>query len=81
MRYRPRITPTESFGLVLRQSRLAKNLSQEELAFDAQLERNFISLLERSIQTPSLNTVFKLAKALAIKPSELVALVETNCVL
>jgi transcriptional regulator with XRE-family HTH domain len=77
----PRISPAESFGLVLRQLRKDVKLSQENLAFEAELERNFISLLERKQQTPSLNTVFKLAKAFGIKPSELVALVEANCLM
>jgi transcriptional regulator with XRE-family HTH domain len=75
----PETTPAQAFGHVLRELRKAKNLSQENLAFDAELERNFISLLERSQQTPSLNTVFKLSKAFGIKPSELVAQVEVLC--
>lgn len=78
--HRTSMTPAESFGLVLRQLRVAKKLSQENLAFEAGLERNFISLLERCQQTPSLNTVFKLAQALGIKPSTLVARVEVNCI-
>ena len=74
-------TPAESFGLVLRSLRKERNLTQENFAFEAALERNFISLLERTQQTPSLNTIFKIAKALGLKPSELIAKVEVNCIL
>jgi transcriptional regulator with XRE-family HTH domain len=73
------MSPAESFGLVLRQLRMEAKLSQENFAFEAELERNFISLLERTRQTPSLNTVFKIAKAFGMKPSALIALVEANC--
>lgn len=73
------LQPTEAFGLVLRQLRLAQGLSQEKLAFEADLERNFISLLELGQRAPSLGTIFKLAKALQIKPSALVVETEALC--
>ncbi|MBC7740663.1 MAG: helix-turn-helix transcriptional regulator [Bdellovibrionaceae bacterium] len=65
-----------TFGLTLQTLRLAKNFSQAELAKASQIDRTFISLLERGIRQPSLTTVFHLANALDMKPSELVAAVE-----
>lgn len=72
IRWQFTLQPAEAFGLVLRQLRRARGLSQEKLAFEAGLERNFISLLELGQRSPSLVTIFKLAQALHIKPSALV---------
>jgi transcriptional regulator with XRE-family HTH domain len=66
----------EAFGKVLKRFRTTKDISQENLAFDAELNRTYISMLERGERLPSLDTIFKLAKALECKPSELVARVE-----
>ncbi len=67
------------FGITLRRLRLEKNFSQAELAHASDTDRTFISLLERGVRQPSLTTVFRLATALKIKPSELVAEVEVRC--
>lgn len=64
------------FGQELRKIREERNLSQEELAFLAKLDRTYISLLERGKRRPTLNTVFALAKQLNIAPSEIIRLVE-----
>lgn len=61
---------------VLRELRLAKGLSQQSLANECEMERTHISAIERALRTPSLSTIFKLADALDIKPSELVKLIE-----
>ena len=65
-----------AFGLVLRKVRKDANLSQESLAFDADLQRNYISLIELGTNQPTITTIFKLAKALKMKPNELISLVE-----
>jgi transcriptional regulator with XRE-family HTH domain len=65
-----------AFGLVLRRVRKAANLSQEALALEADLQRNYISLIELGTNQPTITTIFKLAKALKIKPNELIGLVE-----
>ena len=68
-----------AFGKVLRQLRQDKGLSQEQLGFDAELRRTYISILELGQQQPSLTTIIKLAKALNISASQLIALVESKC--
>ncbi len=65
-----------AFGKVLRQLRQDKGLSQEQLGFDAELRRTYISILELGQQQPSLTSIIKLAKALNISASQLIALVE-----
>ncbi|MBD2847571.1 helix-turn-helix transcriptional regulator [Paenibacillus sp. IB182496] len=65
-----------SFSKILRAFRLKKALSQEELAFRSNLDRTYISMLERGRHQPTLPTLFALAKALDIKPSAIVQLME-----
>lgn len=64
------------FGKVLRSARIKKSISQEELAFESDLDRTYISMLERGIHQPTLETIFKLSFALKVAPSSLVKLVE-----
>jgi transcriptional regulator with XRE-family HTH domain len=62
----------ELFGQVLRQLRRERGLSQEDLAFESGYHRTYISLLERGKKSPSLKTLFQLANALNIQPSEII---------
>jgi transcriptional regulator with XRE-family HTH domain len=64
------------FGKVLRTLREGKNLSQEKLAEYCDLDRTYISMLERGLRQPTISTIFKIADALDISPSELVRQVE-----
>lgn len=66
----------QAFGLALRNSRTERNLSQEKLADISGLHRTYISLLERGAKSPSLITIFTLAKALKVKPHHLIHLTE-----
>jgi transcriptional regulator with XRE-family HTH domain len=67
---------TTAFGFVTRSLRKGKNISQETLADLCDLDRTYISLLERGLRQPSLTTIFSIAQALSITPSELLKLVE-----
>jgi transcriptional regulator with XRE-family HTH domain len=71
-----RIQLHEAFGKVLRALRAERGLSQEALALEAGIQRNYVSLIERGINQPTITTIFKLASALDERPSALVALVE-----
>lgn len=64
------------FGRVLRDLRRRAGLTQEQLGFEAELERNFISMLERGQRQPTLTSLLKLARPLNVKASQLVAMVE-----
>ena len=61
------------FGKTLRKHRESTGLSQEALAFACDLDRTYISLLERGLRQPSLTTIFVLADELAITPEQFVA--------
>ena len=64
------------FGQVLQETRKSRGLSQEELGFEANYHRTYISQLERGQKNPSLNAIFRLARALGVKPSEMIRQVE-----
>lgn len=66
----------EIFGQVLKTIRKRNKMSQEKLAFESNLDRTYISMLERGIHQPTLNSLLALAEALNMKASELVRLVE-----
>ena len=62
-----------SFGRSLRKRRLAKLFTQENLGLESNLSRAYISDLEMGKKNPSLFTIFKLATAMQMKPSNLMA--------
>lgn len=68
--------PIKAFGLVIREMRKARGMSQEALSNEAGLDRPFLSLLESARKQPSLTTIFRLATALQMDASELLRLVE-----
>lgn len=68
--------PAVAFGQVLRRLRKEALLSQEQLALEAGIERNFVSLIERGINQPTVRVLFKLAAALRTTPSGMLAQVE-----
>jgi len=69
-------TKTKAFGRALKKIRLRKKLTQEGLSLEAQLARVYISELEYGKKIPSIETVFKISKALNIKCSKLMDLTE-----
>lgn len=52
------------FGIILRELRADNDLSQDELATRAGLDRTYISLLERGQRGPTLKIMLALGKAL-----------------
>lgn len=69
--------PTRSvksrFGSRLRQLRDERGYSQEELAEQAGLHRNYVGGIERGERNVALENIVKLAKALSVKPGDLFA--------
>ena len=68
--------PLKAFGQALREIRNEHGISQEQLALDCELDRTYISLIERGVQSPTIRTVAKLAEILGTKPSVLVLRME-----
>ena len=61
---------------MLRALRVERGLSQEALALEAGVQRNYVSLIERGVNQPTITIIFKLAAALAMKPSQVIEHVE-----
>ena len=59
------------FGESLKNYRKERNISQEEFAFRAKLDRTYISGLECGKRNPTLKILVRLANALNMQPSEL----------
>lgn len=67
---------TQAFGQVVRTLRMAQFLSQEELAERAGLHRNAIGFIERGERSPSIESLYAIAKGLGMSASSLLALLE-----
>jgi transcriptional regulator with XRE-family HTH domain len=66
------------FGEELRKAREAAGKTQEQLAFDAELDRTYISRLEHDKKSPTLDSLFRLCDALGISAATLIARVERS---
>jgi transcriptional regulator with XRE-family HTH domain len=62
------------FATNLRRARSAKGLSQDDLAYEADVSRSYLSQLEKGSFYASLKVIGKLAKVLEIEPAELLKL-------
>ncbi|MBE6663740.1 MAG: helix-turn-helix transcriptional regulator [Ruminococcaceae bacterium] len=65
-------------GCVIGRVREQKGLSQEVVSGLADIGRTHLSAIERGERKPTMETLFKIADALQIKPSELVKLIENE---
>ena len=58
-------------GSRLKAARLARGLTQEQLAHDVKATPNYLSAIERGQKLPTLDMLFRLAKALGQPPGQL----------
>ncbi len=63
--------PRLLFGSRVRELRLQRGISQERLAELSNLHRNYVGGIERGERNVALLNIVKLARALQLKPSEL----------
>jgi transcriptional regulator with XRE-family HTH domain len=61
----------EVFATNLRRLRHARGLSQDDLAYEAEVSRSYLSQLEKGAFYASLKIVGRLATVLEVEPSEL----------
>ena len=64
----------EVFAFNLRRLRHAKGLSQDDLAYEAEVSRSYLSQLEKGVFYASLKIVGKVANVLDVEPAELLRL-------
>lgn len=65
-----------TLGGELKRARLAAGVTQEELAFKAEISRNYVSLLELDQKSPTVQVLLKICKALGTKASKIISRVE-----
>lgn len=65
-----------AFGMILRRLRTAAGLTQEQLALEADLQRNYVSMMERGVNQPTITTLIKLSKPLGSSAADIVNQVE-----
>ena len=63
-------------GEELRTARTEAGLTQEELAFEAEISRNYVSLLELNQKSPKVDVLFRVCEAMGISAAELIGRVE-----
>lgn len=63
-------------GQVIQRVREEKHLSQEVVSGFADIGRTHLSAIERGVRKPTLETFYRIAEALKIQPSVLLAKIE-----
>ncbi len=66
----------QTLGKVIREFRVARKLSQEQLGFEAGVARQFVSLMELGRHSPTVERFERMAQALGVSGSYLLAQAE-----
>lgn len=61
-------------GRNVRHYRKLRGLTQEQLALEVEMERSYVSDLERGVRNPSVKALGRLAEALSVEPHALLVL-------
>ena len=62
----------KAFGAAVRAAREERGLSQESLGFECDLDRTYVSGVERGVRNPTLAVILRLARGLGVRPGDLV---------
>ena len=74
----PLAGPEKAFGQAFRQVRKKRGISQEEVSATAHCDRTTVSLIERGLVSPKLETIVRLCKAITTYPSEVIRRMEKS---
>jgi len=66
----------DALGRVFRELRERRGVSQEALALECELHRTYVGQIERGLKSPTVRTLFVIAKGLGVAPSEILRRVE-----
>jgi transcriptional regulator with XRE-family HTH domain len=58
-------------GAAIRSLRKARGISQEELAYRSQIDRSYMSSIERGVQNPGVMTIVQIAAGIGVSVAEL----------
>ena len=62
----------QAIGRILRRKREALGISQEELAARSEVDRTYISILERGLKSPTIETLERICAALGTLPERII---------
>ena len=68
--------PNEAFGRAVRTFRIERGWSQEELAERCDMDRTYISGVERGRRNPTIQAIYRIGGGLGVLPSEILKIVE-----
>ena len=68
----------KALGAAVRAVREQQELSQEELGFEADLDRTYISGIERGVRNPTVTSLCKIAAALGTSPAQFLVSAESK---
>jgi transcriptional regulator with XRE-family HTH domain len=74
----PRSSFHLAFGRAIREIRHELDISQEELALRAGIQRSYLGGIERGERNPSLANILKIAGTLQVPPSEILRRAEAE---
>lgn len=63
-------------GAELKKARKAAGLTQEQLAFKAEIHRTYVSMLERDKGSPTVAILLRLCKAMGVRASAVIERIE-----
>jgi len=69
---------SKTLGLIIGTERVKRGMTQEQLSGLAGISRSHLAALESGQKSPKVNTLWRIAEALSVKPSRLIAMMEKN---
>jgi transcriptional regulator with XRE-family HTH domain len=70
--------PEKAFGRAFRLMREKRGISQEEVSAAAECDRTTVSLIERGLVSPKLETIVRLCRAITAYPSDVMQRMEES---
>ena len=74
----PLLGPEKAFGQAFRALREERGISQEQVSVQADYDRTTVSLIERGLVSPKLETIVKMCKAISAFPSNVMRHMEKS---
>jgi transcriptional regulator with XRE-family HTH domain len=66
----PLLGPEKAFGQAFRALREGRGISQEQVSLEGDCDRTTVSLVERGLVSPKLETIVRMCKAIRVFPSD-----------
>ena len=67
---------SKALGLIISTERVRKGMTQEQLSGLAEISRSHLAALESGQKSPKVDTLWRIAEALSVKPSRMFTMLE-----